>query len=190
MGGEEGGQSLGGKLVSGAAKGTGKIAVGTTKVALKTSAQVAEGLAEGALDATRGGQNGEEEVDEAQGEGLGEEAEEPVDQEDLSSKLVKSAARGTGKLAVESTKVMGKAAGRAGTQAGKAAGKAGVELAGDITTRARKESKVRRAYYGPYCCCYRSYEEDQLRWNKRPARKVDNPLSRNDGSDSNDDDNE
>jgi hypothetical protein len=192
MGGEEGGRSLGGKLVSGAAKGTGKLAAGTTKVALKTSAQVAGGLAEGALDAARDGQVDEQEPQEVQ-EGQegeeGEEGEEETAEEDLSSKLVKGAARGTGKFAVIGGKAAGKAGAEAGKAAGRAAGKAGADLASGAASQARKEAQKNRAYYGPYCCCSRPYDDDQREWNpnyKQPGA-YSNPLTDADESDEDED---
>jgi hypothetical protein len=58
MGGKKDEGSLGGKLVKGAAKGaakgTGKLAVGTTKVAANASMGLAGGLAEGTMGAVRG----------------------------------------------------------------------------------------------------------------------------------------
>ena len=115
----------------------------------------------------------------------GEEGEEETTEEDLSSKLVKGAAQGTGKLAV----IGGKAAGKAGAEAGKAAGKAGADLASGAAAQAQKEAQRSRAYYGPYCCCSRPYDDDQREWNadyQQPGA-YSNPLTEADESDEEED---
>lgn len=183
MGGDDGGGSRASKLISGAAKGTGKLAAGTTKVAVKTSAAVAEGLAEGAWDAARDGRDETQEVPEGEENEEGE--GETADERELGNTFVKGAARGTGKLAVSGTKVAGKAAGKIGAEAGKR----GADLTGEAVAQVQKQATKPRAYHGPYCCCSRPYDTDQRRWNpehKQPGQ-YSNPLATADESEEDED---